>query len=143
MKEIANERLNPDEVGEVLRRYGVVGARFEGRPTVATVTERVGQSESEIWAIVVRLRSLGTAIDLPSGDLGAIRAAALDAERDAEDPLALARVAAEYDGVELEGGTGRLPKTTRLVLIVGVAVFILLLIIYSARLGEPNPLGPR
>lgn len=131
-------RLSPDEVGEVLRRKGVSGARFEGRPTVEEVAEQAEMSVQEVHSIVQGLRSLGAAIDAPSGELEQIRIQAEEYEDVEEDPKALARAAEDYAGIRMEGGAGKLPKTTRLILIAAVFIFLLLLVL-SLTSRSPRP----
>ena len=136
--EPSSDRLTPDEAGEVLRRAGVSAARFDERPTFEQVADRAGLSVPEVRAIVKRLRSLGAAIDAPSGDLEEIRLQAQDLEDLEEDPRALSRVATEFAGVELESGEGRrLPKATKWVLIIAVVVFVAMLLAMVLRTPPP------
>ncbi len=131
-------RLSPDEVGEVLRRSGVTGARVEDRPTVEELAEQAVIPADRVREIVESLRSLGAAIDIPSGDLEQIRLSAQELEDVEEDPRALARVAEDYAGVRMEGGAGKLPKSTRLVLILAAVIF-LALVLAKVTMAPPTP----
>ena len=130
-------RLSPDEVGEVLRRAGVKGARFSGRPTVEEVAEATGSTPEAVRAVVGQLRALGQMIDAPSGDLEAIRVSAQDLERPEEDPRFLHRVATENAGIEVETGMGKLPRATRWVLILGGLAFVAMLLFALTRTPTP------